>query len=117
MKLDPQGSDERILSVLGERLARLRLAKNLSQARLAEEAGLGVRTVQRLEAGMAATHLSGFLRVCRVLGLLDRLEALVPDAPPSPVALLKIQGRTRKRASGGAARTRTSKTWTWGESS
>jgi transcriptional regulator with XRE-family HTH domain len=74
-----QLSDDSLLKLIGERLAGLRLAKNLTQSQLAEQAGLGLRTVQRLELGAAATQLAGFVRICRVLELLERLDAFIPE--------------------------------------
>ena len=116
MKIAPKITDEALLKLIGERLARLRLAKNLTQEQLAEQAGLGLRTVQRLELGAAATQLSGFVRVCRVLGLVERFDALIPEETASPIAQLKLQGRQRQRASGRkAAATGEPKKWTWGE--
>ncbi len=117
MKIDNQLIDDAILRELGERLASARLAQNLTQAALAEQAGVAKRTVERLESGQAATQLSGFIRVCRVLGLLERLDALVPEAVVSPIAQLKLQGRQRRRASGAGAAAGAAKKWTWGESS
>jgi transcriptional regulator with XRE-family HTH domain len=112
-------------------MARARLARNLTQAGLAEQAGVSKRTLERLESGEVAMQLSGFVRVCRALGLAGRLESFIPETVPSPIAQLKMQGRTRQRASGQRAepklaRKTTSKTaamnqpknrlpWTWGE--
>lgn len=110
-------SDERLLQLIGERLAQLRLAKNLTQEQLAEQAGLGLRTVQRLESGEAATQLSGFVRVCRALGLLERLDALIPEQAISPIAQLKLQGKKRRRASGRKTAASEPKKWKWGEPS
>lgn len=115
--MEPALSDESLLKLLGERLARLRLARNLTQAQLAEQAGISVRTLQRLEQGEAATQLSGFVRVCRVLGLIERFDMLIPELPPSPMELLKLQGRQRRRATGRKLVTQPRKKWTWGESS
>ena len=92
-------SDEALLQELGQRIARLRLERNLSQAQLAEQAGISKRTLERLEAGAAATQLSLFLRVLRQLDLLERLELLLPEPQASPLALLEQQQSTRKRAS------------------
>jgi transcriptional regulator with XRE-family HTH domain len=119
MKIASSITDDALLKVIGERLARLRLTKNLTQEQLAEQAGLGVRTVQRLELGAAATQLSGFVRVCRVLGLVERFDALIPEEAASPIAQLKLQGRKRQRATGRKAAAAASgpKKWTWGESS
>jgi transcriptional regulator with XRE-family HTH domain len=115
MKITPNITDEALLSLIGERLARLRLAKNLTQGQIAEQAGLGQRTVQRLELGAAATQLSGFVRVCRVLGLVERFETLIPEEVASPMAQLKQQGRQRQRATGKKAVAGEPKKWTWGE--
>ena len=68
-----------------------------------------------------AAQLSAFLRVCRVLGLLDRLDALIPEAKPGPMELLKLQGRKRQRASKASvqksARVKEGSRWSWGDPS
>jgi transcriptional regulator with XRE-family HTH domain len=80
MKISAQRTDASILEELGERLASARLGKNLTQAALADQAGVSKRTVERLESGAVATQLSGFLRICRVLGLVEHFERLIPEA-------------------------------------
>ncbi len=116
MKITSELTDERILEEVGERLTGARLTRNLTQAALAEQAGLSKRTIERLESGEVATQLSGFLRVCRTLGLLERFENLVPEAVTSPMEQLKMQGRKRRRAAGRKAVSAEPKKWTWGES-
>jgi len=116
MKITGQLSDEAILREVGARLAAERLARNLTQASLAEEAGVSKRTVERLESGEVAARLSGLVRVCRALDLADRLDALVPVPTISPVEQLKLAGRRRKRASGRRAPAAPAKRkWTWGD--
>ncbi len=141
MNIDEIQTDEALLRELGARLSAARLARNLTQAALAAEAGISKRTLERLESGEVATQLSGFIRVCRVLGLLRGFEALIPPPQPSPIAQLKLAGRQRQRAQGkrgganprantalmvsenvGAAEISTVRTtstppkkWTWGE--
>lgn len=96
-----------------------RLERNLTQAALAEQAGVSKRTVERLESGEVATQLSGFVRVCRALGLVERLDVFIPEPVPSPIAQLKLQGRKRQRASGKRTALNTAPNnaskWTWGE--
>ncbi len=116
MKITDQLTDESVLRELGSRLAAVRLDRNLTQAALAEQAGVSKRTLERLESGEVATQLSGFLRVCRALGLAERFETLVPEPLASPMAQLKLQGRKRQRASGRKAATGGTSKWTWGES-
>ena len=122
MQIDTQLTDQAVLSEIGSRLAQARLSKNLTQARLAAEAGVSKRTVERLESGAVAAQLSAFLRVCRVLGLLGNFEQLLPVMPPSPIAQLKARGRERRRASGTPSSSgrigETGQTpWTWGDKS
>ena len=100
MKKQPNASDELLLRELGAKLARERLGKNLTQAQLAAQAGISLRTLSRIERGSGAALMSAFIRVCRALGLADRFATLVPEAQPSPMEQLKMQGRQRRRASG-----------------
>jgi transcriptional regulator with XRE-family HTH domain len=98
MQITPQLSDDAILRELGARLMRERIAQNLTQADLAEQAGVAKRTVERIEAG-GATQVLNLVRICRALGLTENLGALVPEPMASPLALLKSKGRERQRAS------------------
>jgi transcriptional regulator with XRE-family HTH domain len=115
MKIMKQATDEAILSELGGRLAKARLERNLTQSQLASQAGVSKNTVQRLESGSVATQLSGFIRVCRVLDVIDRFDMLVPEPIPSPVEQLKLQGRKRQRASTKRKAKPSSKKWQWGD--
>lgn len=100
---------------VGGRLARARLERNLTQAQLAEQAGVSKRTVERLESGSVATQLSSFIRVCRVLELIERLDALVREPATSPIEQLKLEGRKRWRASPTKKAKPPSKAWEWGD--
>lgn len=118
MKIDASMVDEAVVKELGRRLMLIRLDQNLSQRQLAERAGLGLRTIQRLEQGEAATQLSGFVRVCRALGLMERLDQLMAEPPRSPLDQLRLNARQRRRAGrrqpAGAP---PAEKWTWGKSS
>ena len=98
MRISPENTDNTILEELGERLARSRLNRNLTQAQLANEAGVSKRTVERIEAGHS-TQLSNLIRVFRALGLLANFNLLIPEPIPSPIERLKLRGRVRERAS------------------
>ena len=119
MKFNANLTDAIVLKEIGARLAKTRLAKNMTQAELANRSGLAIRTIRRLESGEVAAQLSAFIRVCRILNLLDRLEDFLPEATPSPIAQMKLRGRQRQRASGGnatsAPRHPGQTPWTWGE--
>lgn len=100
--------------VLGARIAQVRIRRQLTQQQLADRAGLGLRTVQRLEIGEVSTQLVGFLKVCRVLGLSDRLEVLLPEQTESPLEQLRRQSVPRRRVRI-AKSAQTETPWTWGE--
>jgi transcriptional regulator with XRE-family HTH domain len=105
------------LEVIGRRLSRHRLNQNRSQAELAEEAGVSVRTIARLESGQP-TQLENFLRVVIALGLDSGIERLVPEVPVSPIQMLELKGKPRQRATGRrATRPKPKRPWTWGDSS
>ena len=116
MEIEAALSDDAVLEELGRRLVRRRLALRFSQAELAEQAGLGKRTVERIEAGESAQLIS-LIRVLRVLDLLPALDAMIPVETVRPMALLKQGGklpkRVRKRDS--ESRVEEDKPWSWGE--
>lgn len=121
MRINNELSDEAILDELGGRLAQRRIARSLSQAALAAEAGVAKRTVERVEAG-ESVQLVTLVRLCRVLDLMDGLDQWLPETGPSPMALLKEKqtGKGRQRARGrraAPAMESGEKPWTWGDSS
>ena len=115
MQISELLSDDAILDELGERLARHRIDRQLTQAQLAEQAGVSKRTVERIEAGSSA-QLSSLIRVLRVLELLPNLEQLVPEAGQRPMDLLQRKGRPRQRASSrGRVQDTGDAPWSWGD--
>ena len=92
-------TDQAVVSELGRRIEQLRLERNLTQQAVADEVGLSRISYRRLEAGEA--KLINVVAVLRVLGQLSLLENAIPDVVFSPMEQLKLQGKKRKRASGG----------------
>lgn len=76
------------LEQIGLRIARERIRKGLTQAELAKEAGIGKRTLERLENG-ESVQLGSFVRILEELDLIDRLIALLPDPQPTPIQLFE----------------------------
>lgn len=116
MKIEKSFTDEAVLAEIGARIARRRLALGLSQAEVAEQAGVGKRTLERIEAGESA-QVSSFIRVLRALDALPGLEGVIPEAGPRPMELLKRKGKARQRAPGRRAGRRPEKPWSWGNES
>jgi len=105
-------SGSQIETSLCRQLAKLRLARNITQRELAEAAGLSIRTVKRLEAGKGVS-LDTFLRVLIGLGIQGNLAALVPDPGVRPVERLQLEGRERRRARPSRRKSQP-REWTWG---
>ncbi len=115
----PQDSahDREILTALGERLRAARLRRNLTQRQLAERAGVGRMTVQRIEEGESGS-LTSLVRILRALGELGELERLLPAAGPTPLEEARAQRRPRRRARA-SGKPATGKprpgAWRWGD--
>jgi transcriptional regulator with XRE-family HTH domain len=106
-------SDDALLKELGDRLQRNRLNRNMTQAALAKEAGISERTIIRIEQGHS-TQLSSLIRLLRSLGLLENMDALVPKPAISPIQQMKVQSKSRQRASS-AKTEKASEPWSWGD--
>lgn len=117
MLITNHATDAAVLAELGTRLERTRLDRNLTQEQLADEAGVSRQTIVRMESG-GVVKLPAFVRILRALGMLDGLEALVPQPVPSPIEQLDRQGRQRQRARPAAPSkddgSASDEGWTWG---
>jgi transcriptional regulator with XRE-family HTH domain len=117
-------TDAAVTAEIGRRLAAARIERQLTQAQLAEAAGISKRTVERLEDG-APTQMGNLIRCLRTLDKLEGLERLLPETPANPIELLRRHNTTRSRV-----RTRKEKTsassmtpksspakrgWVWGD--
>jgi transcriptional regulator with XRE-family HTH domain len=114
MKITPQSTDDAVLAEIGKRLSARRIELELTQAALAEQAGIAKRTLERMEAGHSS-QLSSLIRILRVLELMPGLNSLIPETGPSPMDLLKREGKVRQRASGKRGRKSTDKSWQWND--
>lgn len=92
-------SDQEILSEVGQRLRRERLNRNLTQSELAEAAGVALGSVKNLEAG-SNSSLVTLVKLMRALGVVSRLDSVVPEPELSPLQLVALRGMERQRATG-----------------
>jgi transcriptional regulator with XRE-family HTH domain len=113
MRFESNLTDQAVLAELGERLTRARLDRNVTQAQLARSAGVSERTLARIEAG-ESSQAANLVRVLRALGRIESLEAMLPPALPSPIALVDRRGRERRRASGAPATAKPA-AWRWAD--
>lgn len=71
--------EQRLLSALGERLRLARLRRKLSNAVVAQRAGISRTTLYKVETGDPGATLGSYVRVLAVLGLENDLQALAAD--------------------------------------
>jgi transcriptional regulator with XRE-family HTH domain len=112
MKISNLLTDDAAIAEIGERIAARRVDMQLTQAALAEQAGIAKRTLERMEAGHSS-QLSSLIRVLRVLDALPGLESLVPESGQRPMDLLQRKGKVRQRASGKRTGKSSGKPWRW----
>jgi transcriptional regulator with XRE-family HTH domain len=79
---------------IGRRVRDLRLTETWTQDELAERAGVGRATVDRLER-TGTTTVKNLLRIAEALGALDTFEAVL--APPPPVSIAAASAPIRHR--------------------
>ncbi|WP_420224102.1 helix-turn-helix domain-containing protein [Pigmentiphaga litoralis] len=71
--------EQRLLSSLGERLRLARKRRKLSNAVVAQRAGISRTTLYKVEAGDAGATLGSYVRVLAVLGLENDLNHVGAD--------------------------------------
>lgn len=102
LKEDTMGISEKsasaIAAELGERLKQARLNHDLTQAEVAELAGISRKTVLNAEKGNV--QLTILIAIMAALNLLEQLDLFLPKQDISPIQLAKLQGKKRQRASG-----------------
>lgn len=89
-------SDE-ITAELGLRLKAVRLSQSLTQADLAERAGISVGTVKSLER-TGQSSVASLVRVVQALGLTDQLQSLFVLKVQSIAEMEQAQLAKRRRA-------------------
>lgn len=89
-------SDIEIVQMLGERFRRYRIALGLTQAELAEKAGVSKMTIHKFESGSAGNvSMQTLISLLRYTGLIENFDALIPDVPDSPYSSISNRKRVR----------------------
>ena len=92
-------SDSEILQMLGLRFKQYRVALGLTQTELSAKAGVSVMTIHKFETGAARNVTAATLiSLMRYTGLIENLDALIPEVPESPYS--NLNGRQRVRHHG-----------------
>lgn len=91
------------MSKIGARIKAVRLKQNITQQSLAEESGVSLSSVKKIENG-GICSFDSFIRVLRTLGKLDVLQPLVEEEKLSPNEYYELVQKTstsqRKHATG-----------------
>ena len=97
---------------LCRKIEDIRLVRNITQAELAERAGVSLSTIGRMEKGKGVS-LDTFIRVLIALDIQQNLEGLLPDPSVRPIERINRNGRERQRASSRSPEVE-KKPWSWG---
>ena len=96
MKIDQLTPNRVILQELGKRLARSRKQQGLSQTALAEEAGIGVATLRRIEGGQDS-QMETWIKVMKSLRMWSAVDSFLPETLDSPMREV-LSSRKRKKS-------------------
>jgi transcriptional regulator with XRE-family HTH domain len=80
---------EELQTLLGARLRKLRLSRNIDQRATADKAGISEKALRNLESGHGST-VETLLRTLKALDSLEGIEMLAPEPSIDPVAMLHV---------------------------
>ncbi len=106
-------TSEQIEAAICMRLKNIRLTRNITQASLAKEAGVSLRTIRRLEKGQGVSF-DTFIRVLIAFGIQHNFEGLLPDPTIRPYERVVHGGTERLRASTRPS-VKENEPWSWGD--
>ncbi len=79
-----------IVHLLGARFRDYRMRVKKTQREVADFTGLTVTTIHKFESGSACNiSLGTFILLLKAIGMVNRLDDLLPDLPVSPYMLRK----------------------------
>lgn len=108
-------SSNQIEQAINEKIRQLRLSRNWTREKLAQEAGVSSRTIANLEEGQGITF-NTVIRIMKAFGLQGNLLVLFPDTTIRPMEFVETGGKERKRASGKRKGTeKPTEKWKWKE--
>lgn len=109
-------TDQAVVAEIGRRVAAHRVAMRLNQNDLAQRAGVGRSTVQRIESGESIQLLS-LVKILRALGRMEGVDALLPPSLRTPLLDLERERNRRRRVRRKAkeAVPGDGEAWAWGD--
>ena len=101
--------DYEILQDIARKIKKKRISLNYSQAYIAKKTGLSMHTISNVETGKAYT-MDSFIKVMRILGMIDNLDKVVSDVVIDPETVKKQKTRQRVKEKADSNNTE----WKWG---
>lgn len=101
--------DYEILKDIARKIKKKRISLNISQEYLSQKTGLSIHTISNIETGKSYT-MDSFIKVMRVLGMIDNLDKVVSDVvvDPDTVKDKKQKQRVKQKVE------KNNNSWTWG---
>lgn len=78
MKITPYENELSILQEVGKRIKQYRISLNITQQQMAQQCGLSVATLSRVENG-DDTKWSVIIRILKTMKLVENLDVLIPE--------------------------------------
>ena len=95
-------TNSELIMELGSRFKEYRLTCRMTQKEVSEHAGVSLFTVKALESGRACNiTMNSFVAMLRAIGYLDEITKLLPELPPTPEMIEKMNKYKPKRVRNG----------------
>ena len=90
-------STPELVRLLGSRFKEYRMRCNLTQKEVAEQSGIGLTTIHKIENGTAnSLSLSTFILLLRVVGQVNALDDVLPELPESPYLVRREEKKAQR---------------------
>lgn len=97
--------------LIGERIKQYRVNAGVSQKDLADESGVSVRSISRLEQG-SSIQLESLIKILSALNLESNIDLLIPDQTKRPSFYLNDNGKPKQRV---RKKEETTSAFKWGD--
>lgn len=95
-------SNSDIISKLGMRFKEYRLLLQLTQQEVAQKAGVSIFLISQFESGKSHNITMGsFLLLLRSIGFLEEIQKILPEIPPTPEEIERLNKNKRERVKHG----------------
>lgn len=86
------------VKLLGCRFRAYRMASRQTQQEVAVKSGVTVQTIRKFEQGKADNiTMTNFIALMKTIGMVDNIEAMLPEIPLSPYLIEELTGNKKQR--------------------